>query len=141
MSGISIELSGLKSTLNKLKNLDNEVAKEVDAEIGAGAREIEKSAKRLVPVDTGRLRAAISASRLSFMTWEIAAQTDYAAYVEFGTGALVDVPSGLETYALQFKGKGEKQVNMPARPYLFNSLRAYRPEIIKKIIKVLREKR
>lgn len=45
----------------------------------------------------------------------------YSPYVEFGTGGLVDVPQGLEDYATQFKGEGLKQVNLPARPYLFNS--------------------
>lgn len=43
----------------------------------------------------------------------------YAPYVEFGTGGTVDVPSGLEDYAIQFKGQGIKQVNLPPRPFLY----------------------
>ena len=52
---------------------------------------------------------------------EIGFTAHYAAYVEFGTGGMVDVPSGLEEYAIQFKGAGIRQVNLPARPFLFNS--------------------
>lgn len=52
---------------------------------------------------------------------EVGFTANYAAYVEFGTGGMVDVPSGLEEYAIQFKGAGIKQVNLPARPFLFNS--------------------
>ena len=52
---------------------------------------------------------------------EVGFTARYAAYVEFGTGGLVDVPIGLEDYAIQFKGKGIKQVNLPSRPFLFNS--------------------
>lgn len=52
---------------------------------------------------------------------EVGFTANYAAYVEFGTGGMVDVPSGLEEYAIQFKGAGIRQVNLPARPFLFNS--------------------
>jgi HK97 gp10 family phage protein len=52
-------------------------------------------------------------------TTEVEYRTNYAAYVEFGTGGLVDVPAGLEDYAMQYKGAGIKQVNLPPRPFLF----------------------
>lgn len=141
MKGFTLELDGLQETLNRLRDAGGEIAEEVDLEIEAGVRGMEKSAKLLAPVDTGRLRSSISASRVAFLTWELVAQTNYAAYVEFGTGALVDVPAGLESYALQFKGNGIKQVNLPARPFFFRSVRAYTPEIIRNIAKVLNEKR
>ena len=46
------------------------------------------------------------------------ANADYAAYLEFGTGGLVDVPSGWEEVAIQFIGQGIKEVNLVARPHL-----------------------
>lgn len=139
--GFTIELDGLQETLNRLSKAADDIAKEVDDEIAAGVRLMEKSAKRLAPVDTGRLRSSISVSRVQFLNWELVAQVNYAAYVEFGTGGLVDVPAGLEQYALQFKGKGIRQVNMMARPYFFPSIRAYIPEVVKNIKNVLNEKR
>lgn len=43
----------------------------------------------------------------------------YAPYQEFGTGGLVDVPAGMEDYAMQFKGNDIKQINLPPRPFLY----------------------
>ena len=140
--GFTIELAGLQETLNRLQKIGDETAQAVDDEIAAGVRDMEKSAKRLCPVDTGRLRASISASRNAFLNWELVAQTDYAAYVEFGTGRLVDIPAGLEDYARQFKANPPiKQVNLPARPYFFPSVYAYWPKIKENIVKVIREER
>lgn len=59
----------------------------------------------------------------------------YAPYVEFGTGSMVDVPQGLEDYAMQFKGKGIRQVNLPARPFLFPAAEKNRKKFIDNIKK------
>jgi hypothetical protein len=57
----------------------------------------------------------------------------YAPYVEFGTGTMVDVPDGLEDYAMQFKGQGIRQVNLPARPYLFPAFFKEQKELLKRL--------
>jgi len=72
--------------LNKLKALENDFATEVDLELNAAAVDIERIAKVNAPVDTGRLRAAISSNKLSLLRYEVRVATNYAAYVEFGTG-------------------------------------------------------
>lgn len=142
--GFSIELKGLQGVINDLKKEGGRIAQDVDDELSAGMVMMERSAKRLAPVNTGtgRLRSSITASRVEFLAWELVAQVDYAAYVEFGTGTLVDIPPGLEGYASQFKGKGIRKVNLPARPYFFPSVFAYNIEIAKGIKDILkREKR
>jgi len=140
--GFSIELKGLQGVINELKKEGGRIAQDVDDELSAGMVLMERSAKRLAPVDAGRLRSSITASRVEFLAWELVAQVDYAAYVEFGTGALVDIPPGLAGYAAQFKGKGIRKVNLPARPYFFPSVFAYNIEIAKGIKDILkREKR
>jgi HK97 gp10 family phage protein len=137
----TIQLSGLQSTINRLKKTGDDIAKEVDAEFAAGAEKISTSAKRLCPVDTGLLRSSISASRVSFLEFEIVAQKDYAAYVEFGTKSNVTIPKGLEAYAKRVqRGDGTGQ-GVRAQPYFFPSVYAYQPVIVKNIIKLLREKR
>jgi phage gpG-like protein len=55
-------------------------------------------------------------------------KAEYAPYVEFGTGGKVDLKHlkalGIpDSYAAQFKGAGIKDVNLKARPFLFNSAR------------------
>jgi len=72
--------------LNKLKALEDDFANEVDLELNAAAVDIETKAKQNAPVDTGRMRAAISSNKLSLLRYEVRVSTNYAAFVEFGTG-------------------------------------------------------
>jgi phage gpG-like protein len=141
LKGFSIELDGFQEVLTKLAKEGGKIAQEIDDEIAAGVRNMEKSAKRLAPVDTGRLRGSITTSRNAFLNWELVAHTNYAPYIEFGTGGLVDVPKGLEQYAIQFKGKGIRQVNLPARPFFFPSVFAYQVEIVKNIREIIRREK
>ena len=65
---------------------------------------------------------------ISGKTVSVVVNKKYAPYIEFGTGSTVSlddmlqlgIPSG---YAMQFKGKGIREVNLPARPFLFSSAR------------------
>ena len=73
--------------LNKLKALEDDFAKEVDIELNAASVDIERIAKENVTaVDNGRMRGAIKANKLSLLRYEVRVATNYAAYVEFGTG-------------------------------------------------------
>ncbi len=72
--------------LNKLKALENDFATEVDDELSVAAMDIETLAKQYAPVDTGRMKAAIKANKLSLLRHEVRVSTNYAAFVEFGTG-------------------------------------------------------
>lgn len=74
--------------LNKLKALEDDFAREVDDEMAASAIDIVTLAKKNAPVapDGGRMRAAISSNKLSLLRQQIRVDTNYAAYVEFGTG-------------------------------------------------------
>lgn len=133
----NIEIKGLDKALKHFDRLSDSMKQNVLDEIEVGAREIEGDAKVRVPVDTGNLRASITVSPLQ-NGQEIVAQADYAAYVEFGTGQLVKVPAALESYAAQFKGRGLRLVNLPARPFLFPAYEAERPQIIKRIKELLK---
>lgn len=74
--------------LNKLKALENDFATEVDDELSVAAMDIATLAKQNAPVapDGGRLRASITSNKLSLLRHEVRASTNYAAFVEFGTG-------------------------------------------------------
>lgn len=61
----------------------------------------------------------------------------YAPYVEFGTGGKVDVPSGLEDYAIDFIGAGIKQVNLTPRPFLFPAWKSNGIKLMDKLNKML----
>lgn len=141
--GFSIKFNDgdFQKLLNNYKKEITQKSAEIDQVIGANAELMATSAKGKCPVDTGRLRASITAKKDQFMTWAIVAQTNYAAYVEFGTG-LGFIPVKEKEWneiAAQFKGNNIRQVNLPARPYMRPSILAYIPELVKDINKVLKK--
>jgi hypothetical protein len=100
---------------------------------------IETAAKRSAPVAgkgkfggflRSRIFSQISASGYGGRVW---AAAPYAPYQEFGTGALVDVPEGFEDFALQFKGKGIRRVNIRAKHFLFYAFELEMPEFIRRV--------
>lgn len=124
---IKINQSDLKSLKKKMDNLRAFDKQILSNEIGKSALEISRIAKQNVVVDSGNLKQSIKAERKG-KTAEVVAKAKYAPYVEFGTGGLVDLTDMLElgipaSYAAQFKGKGIKNVNLPARPFFFNAAR------------------
>jgi len=128
---MNVNLKIDQSDLNKLKNkLDKMRAfesKTLSNELGKTGMEIVRLAKREVPAPTGTLRNSISAQR-SGKSINVVAAAHYAPYVEFGTGGSVNLTDMIElgippSYAAQFKGKGIRDVNLPARPFFFSSAR------------------
>lgn len=128
---MNVNLKIDQSDLNKLKNkLDKMRAfesKTLSNELGKTGMEIVRLAKRSAPVDKGSLKQSISAQR-SGKSINVVAAANYAPYVEFGTGGSVDLTDMIElgippSYAAQFKGKGIREVNLPARPFFFSSAR------------------
>lgn len=94
------------------ERLEDEVAQMTD--------DIVIKATSRVPVNFGFLKDSIYKEQKG-LNAEVGASAHYSPYVEFGTGGKVNVPQGLEDYAIQFKGNDIKQVNLPPRPFLFNS--------------------
>mgnify|MGYP001597845840 CR=1 FL=1 len=134
---VSFEMTGLKDVLSEIDNLEKSVIENIDGYLTASANTISRNAKRAVPKDTGGLSNAISPEHKQKLDHGVVAQKHYAPYVEFGTGGLVDVPVGLEDYAIQFKGNDIRQVNLPARPFLFPAYEEERKLLIEKIKKSL----
>lgn len=121
---IDVKISGNQAILRRLQDLPERAKELVSDEVEATTMDIHRDAVARVPVDTGRLKGSLTPVVLKQgekVTGEVGTNVDYAPYVEFGTGGKVNIPQGLESYAARFKGNGERQVNLPARPYLFNS--------------------
>lgn len=114
------------------KDVSSKYEKLLEDEIFATNEDVANKARGRVPVDTGFLKNSIITQQTDKGAETIAA-VNYAAYIEFGTGGLVDVPSGLSDYAMNFKGKGVKQVNIPPRPFLFNSWREETTKMLQRL--------
>ena len=86
------------------------------------AQNIESDAIVAASRDSSKLASSINMESKGLEA-EITSKADYSPYVEFGTGGEVDVPKGMDDYAIQFKGQGLKKVSLIARPFLFPAWR------------------
>jgi HK97 gp10 family phage protein len=125
--GVKMNQSDLSQLKSKLANLRAFDKKTLSTELSKTAFDISRKAKQAAPVDKGTLKQSIRVE-LKGKTVEVIAGAHYAPYIEFGTGGEVQLDDMLElgipsSYAAQFKGKGIKNVNLPARPFFFSSAR------------------
>jgi len=137
---ISFKIEGLDALINRLGKLSPKIAKEVAMEVNASALAIQRNAKRAVTVDNGTLRNSIQLKEVntgSKIVYTVGSALKYAPYVEFGTGGLVNVPAGYESFAIQFKGTKGYKVNLRARPYLIPAFESEIPILRKNIQKVI----
>lgn len=105
--GFTLELEGLRDVLKDIENMADDIKEEIDVEIESSVTEMEAIAKRNAPDDIGFLRSKITKNREGFLDYELVSRAFYSPYLEFGTKTYVKVPSGLENYAAQFRGKGK----------------------------------
>src|SRR5690625_2652106 len=130
----------LKFSTNRanFKKRIKDISDMVEGGIEASAFDIRRQAVTTVPVDTGILKGSIKVVPGEHRLHKIIeAGASYAPNIEFGTGTRVNVPSGLADYAIQFKGKGVKQVNLPARPFLIPAWEKERLKLVERIRKQL----
>src|SRR5690606_10765246 len=138
MIKVSIPEREIQRALRNINTYAEEVKKGIKDQVTLSAYAIEKEAKERVKTDDGILKNSIHASNIAPYTSEVRVNAHYAPYVEFGTGDLVKVPAGLESYAMQFKGRGIKKINLPARPYLFPAFEAEKNKFLAKAAKILK---
>ena len=147
---MGVEVTGideLTALLTALGNVD-ETKTALKGGLIDAAKSIQATAKDLCPVDTGQLQNSIEVRNLpddgSVIGVEIAPHTEYAVYVEFGTGIRgeqSDIASKSEVnlnYTLEKKHKCKnKKINgttypymgRPPRPYMYPALKVHEKEI------------
>jgi HK97 gp10 family phage protein len=137
---ISFKIEGLDALIKRLGKLSPKIAKEVALEVNASALAIQSKAKRDVQVDNSTLRSSIQLKEINQgnkIVYTVGSALKYAPYVEFGTGGLVNVPAGYESFAIQFKGTKGYKVNLRARPYLIPAFESEIPILRKNIKNVI----
>lgn len=113
----------------KLKKISGQLDKEVEQAVAVATRNTSAAAKSFVVTDKGGLKQSIRAHSKG-KTGEVKVGAEYGPYVEYGTGTRVIVPTELKEYAMQFKGKGIRQVNLSARPFLYPAYFIHRVKFI-----------
>lgn len=117
---VSVNIPDLKKVFKELEGAPIIL----DSFAEAAALEAQNLAIRDVPKDLGFLASSINIepnrSVAPSGVWVLKANSEYAPYVEFGTGGKVDVPEELKNFALQFKGQKDI-AGQKAQPYLYPS--------------------
>ena len=138
---ILFRIEGLDALITRLGKLAPEIAKEVAMEVNASALAIQSKARRDVVVDNSTLRSSIQLKEINRgdkIMYTVGSRLKYAPYVEFGTGGEVSVPAGYEDFAMQFKGKGIRKINLRPRPYLIPAFESEIPILRKNIQNVIK---
>jgi HK97 gp10 family phage protein len=128
--------------LKYLKGLEGEILSIVQGEMEDSLLKIEEKAANEVAVNTGALKNSIQSKPIKTTKKSVEGGVfvgaHYAPYVEFGTGTEVEVPKELVDFAKQFKGKGKRKVNLPARPFFYPEVFNQSNELPKNIEKSLK---
>ncbi len=104
---MATNISGVPELLAKLKGLSIEGSRMASAIVQSTADLIVAEAKQSAPADLGQIRQGIGKNTVNGtgrMQVEVFANAPHSAYMEFGTGPLVDVPEDMTEMAAQFQG-------------------------------------
>jgi len=141
-----------RAEINRISHMArkfNAVAKaSVAKELARSAYNIDAGAKRNAQKNITNVGGLIGQIRTEpvgsdDLTWVNRSSANYSAYIEFGTGKKVNlshlVKAGFPaSWAMQFKGKGIKKLNLQPRPFLFPAINAEQPKLKTRLIKILR---
>lgn len=138
--GVFVSLNGFDDLKKRIGEAVNNYVPMLDVEMQEIANRFQNRAFLAAPVDTGKLKNHITVNRLGQLSYEVVSSMMYSPYVEFGTITHVKVPTGLESYALQFKGRGIKKTGgMYPRPFFFPQVPIAKEELLKQSLRVLKE--
>lgn len=144
----SIDKSKSVTNLSKrLKEAPHVITQQIQKIINESVITIENNARSRAPkaqVNGGRLKASIYSTPYNMNAGaKVGSKAYYSAFVEFGTGNDFQIPvyrnlsmNKLEGYAQTFKRSNGNLVNLPHRPFLFNSASEELYKMVSKIKKI-----
>ena len=139
---VEIEVKNAENVIKKLSRLPPDAKQAMSRGLVIAGHLVEADAKRLCPVDTGRLRSSITTEKIDWDEVHIGTNVVYGPYIEYGTGPHDIVP--VFAKALHFNKTFAKIVHHPGtreqpflRPALHQNASKIRNIIISEIQKVL----
>lgn len=131
---MSKSIKGTSRVLNKLKWINQDVRLQIKSSIKRNTEQIYADSLDEVPIDTGDLQRSgipkISSDGFTGTVSYGGKLAPYAPYVEFGTGTGYWADSSLAKYSSQFKGKGIRERNYIAVPFLFPAFFKYKKQFL-----------
>ena len=137
-----VKLEGFNEFKDKLNNASKKTLVNAHALVTDLAYKWQELAVKSVPVNHGRLKNGISAkgsTNLNSTTpsAEVYSYINYSPFMEWGTIERVKVPSYLQNYAMQFKGRGlRKRGGVFPRPFFFIHQAAIEAELKQRLKEV-----
>jgi len=105
---MSLKLDGVQDTLNKLRNVNNAITREIDDELLSAANKIRSDAEKLAPKNFSELVNSINFEKVGLMQYSIFANAYHAPYIEFGTKKKTKVPAEMSAVAAVVKGRPKR---------------------------------
>lgn len=102
---VTVKQPDFKKAVLDLEKIEKNKLEEIEREVREAADQAVLLMKTSSPINEGRLRGSISAEDETPYLYNIAAQSKYAAYMEFGTRTLVSIPPGAEEIAAQARNQ------------------------------------
>jgi HK97 gp10 family phage protein len=100
------EVKGIDKVLKNFQKFGEEGVKAFANDTKLNANDISAMAATNAPKNLGKLAQSIHDEKITPLRYRVNAGSNYAAYVEFGTGPKVKVPPEFQKMAAKFKGKG-----------------------------------
>ena len=142
---VSLSITGTEQVIGTLLAIDKGSDGMIDKIVKSNAREASRAAKADIktPKDKGTLIQSINTRKVAQMRYSVGSNVTYAAYHEFGTGRYAKayvptLPRDVQDMAKRYKGKGVREVNLPARSFIFRALVRQMPTLLKDIQKYLK---
>ena len=127
---ITCEIHGVEGLLQDFKGYEKEAGEAIKKSVTEVVTLIIKDAKMRLHTSlqkqpkhtrTGRLISSIMRKKeheRDQFEGVVGTDVEYAPYIEFGTGDLVEIPRGAEDVAAKYRGKGIRKVNIKAVSFL-----------------------
>ena len=141
---LKFDIRGFKEIDAALNKRIEDLTKKVDAEMDKAVLEINAKQVSYTPVDTGLLRENNRFDISKPLNKSLYNKTDYAGYIEFGTGTYVFwgypwADGEIENIAATWKGQGIKKINIYPRPFFFRAFFEEAPKMLARIKTVITE--
>ncbi|WP_334111256.1 HK97-gp10 family putative phage morphogenesis protein [Thermodesulfitimonas autotrophica] len=149
---IKIEVEGGKELAKKFAEIGQMATNAAEKALVRAGLLVERDAKKLCPVDTGRLRTSISHRLTGAGTKnpavEVGTNVEYAPYVEFGTRPHYPPPRALRRWAQLHGMKPGAEFAIarkiaargtPAKPFLFPAFNANKDKVKQLVAEAIRK--
>ena len=139
MAKAKVDMSAFNKSMNSIEKAFIERLDKIEKAFVKSMQDMEKEATAAAPVDTGELKSSIKWKEVGKLSYELRADTDYAAFVEFGTGK----QTVIKNYDQFWQSIGEKfwtkrpNEGVRATPFFYPTVNKNIPKLKNKIKSIL----